>query len=333
MAGIPNVFATNEVRRHCTPTGKPWYEQLMPGVYHQLQTVIVGEVIITPEAADKILREHNRPEGNRRILATQLSLLSRSILAGDFILTGETIIFDTNGNVINGQHRLTACVEANRSIPALVVLGVAANAFSVLDQHAKRTVGQVLQMLNHTNANALGASLMVLNNFLSTGIMYRAGHGMTVGENLRLLAEHPGLHNTIAFLGSHAKGTRLFGSTSIPIVGHYVFRHIDPAAADLFFASFIDFKIPDGVQWEAPHLLLKRLSSAGMDRGKKLVPRLVSALLIKAWNAYYENRPCKVLKFSDEEDYPMVSGLHYTHQGKPILIRSNNTGAFNGQLQ
>ena len=325
--------AAREARNRVNSPTKPWYEQLMPGIYHQLQTVIVGEVVITPESADRILQEHNRPEGNRRVVANQLSMLSRSILAGDYILTGETIIFDDNGHVINGQHRLTACVEANRPIPALVVIGVSSSAFAVLDQHAKRTIGQVLQMLNHTNSNALAAAAAVLNIFLSTGYLYRTGQGkMTVGESLRLLGEHPGLQNSTAFLIGHSKGIRLFGTQAIPVVAHYIFRHIDQEGADQFFAAFVDFKIPDGIKWEAPHLLLKRLSSAAMDRTKKLLPRHVSALLIKAWNSFHENRPCRVLKFSDEEEYPSVSGLHYTHHGKPILNPRNENGATNGQL-
>ena len=332
MSKAQPVFTPQDVRHRVVTIEKPWYEHLMPGIYHQLKTVIVGEVTITPEAAAKILQEHNRPEGNRKISVTQLRLLSHSMEAGDYILTGETIIFDQHGNVINGQHRLTACVDSGNAIPALVVIGVSDQAFMVLDQHAKRTIGQVLGMLNSPTPNELGAAISTLFSFLTTGVLNKSHWRITVNDSLRLLQEHPRLQDSVAFALSYRKGCRIFGSSSIPVVSHYVFRHADPVLADEFFSALLDFKIPDGTKWQGPHLLLKRLSTDSLDSKSRLHPRIVSGLLVKAWNCFYENRPCRVLRISMDDDYPFVAGLDYTHNGKPILTAKNENGATaNGQ--
>jgi hypothetical protein len=92
---------------------------------------------ITPRVARDLLGAKNT--GNRRINRENKKKLIRAIESEDFMLTGETIIFDRSGNIVDGQHRLEACVESGESIETYVAFGVDPKAFAIVDDGKNRT--------------------------------------------------------------------------------------------------------------------------------------------------------------------------------------------------
>lgn len=80
-------------------------------------------VNVTPEIAQQLLEHHNT--NNRSISNPQLQKYVRDIKEGRWNINQvDSIAIDRNGNIADGQHRLTAIKEANRSIPTTVVFGV-----------------------------------------------------------------------------------------------------------------------------------------------------------------------------------------------------------------
>lgn len=78
---------------------------------------------ITPAMAEEYLRhnEHNpRKSASRR----QVESYARDMAAGKWFINGEPIVFDANGDLKNGQHRLMAIVKANVPVEMYVVRGV-----------------------------------------------------------------------------------------------------------------------------------------------------------------------------------------------------------------
>lgn len=78
---------------------------------------------ITPEMAEEYLQhnEHNpRKTANRR----QVESYARDMAARKWFINGEPIVFDANGDLKNGQHRLMAIVKANVPVEMYVVRGV-----------------------------------------------------------------------------------------------------------------------------------------------------------------------------------------------------------------
>jgi hypothetical protein len=78
-------------------------------------------MIITPEVAKSILENHNKK--NRKISNDDIIRLAREINSDSFLLSGDSVTFDKEGQLISGQHRLAACVKANRAIEVLVGFG------------------------------------------------------------------------------------------------------------------------------------------------------------------------------------------------------------------
>src|SRR4051812_25539667 len=88
---------------------------------------ITSEVeLITPEIAERWL-ENNNPE-NRPLNRHAIEEIADQITAGDWALNGQTISFDTNDVLQNGQTRLSAIVRAGTAVEVLVVRGVAPSA-------------------------------------------------------------------------------------------------------------------------------------------------------------------------------------------------------------
>jgi hypothetical protein len=106
-----------------------------------MKTEIVN---ITPQMASEMLalNVNNRPL--RRSMVEGLKL---SFLRGEYVQTHQGIAFDKDGNVLDGQHRLTAISELrDGSFPMLVTRDVSNDAFRVMDIGAKRTNADALRL-------------------------------------------------------------------------------------------------------------------------------------------------------------------------------------------
>src|SRR5262245_54107702 len=78
---------------------------------------------ITPDLAQELLRQN---ENIRSIKQPVAMKYTADMLLDRWPLTGEPLIFDRDGKLRNGQHRLTACIRSDRPFVTLVVLGVEA---------------------------------------------------------------------------------------------------------------------------------------------------------------------------------------------------------------
>lgn len=99
--------------------------------------------VITPELAKEYLT-HNI-ETNRRINKKRVSSYAKNIIAGAWQLNGEPICFNQNGQLVNGQHRLSAIIQANRSISIVVVRDIP-NDVTIFDRGFVRATYSSLRM-------------------------------------------------------------------------------------------------------------------------------------------------------------------------------------------
>src|SRR3954469_22575211 len=76
---------------------------------------------ITPEKAAKWLA-HN--PANRNLADARFGAFAAAVLRNEWRLHGESIKFDLNGDLLDGQHRLAAVVKSGVTIQSVVVRGV-----------------------------------------------------------------------------------------------------------------------------------------------------------------------------------------------------------------
>lgn len=95
---------------------------------------------VTPEMAADWLKMNT---GNRRLRRWWVKTLADVIRRGEWSLTHQGVAFDTNGILRDGQHRLSAIVEAGRSAELVVFTGLSEEAYKAMDQGAKRTASDI----------------------------------------------------------------------------------------------------------------------------------------------------------------------------------------------
>lgn len=101
---------------------------------------------ITPEAAKKYLSCNI---GRNRTVHTKVAnKYARDIKNGSFVTTHQGIAFDTEGNLIDGQHRLIAVMLSGKPIVSLVSRNVPTDSMAYIDRGTSRTVRDSLTISN-----------------------------------------------------------------------------------------------------------------------------------------------------------------------------------------
>lgn len=112
-----------------------------PGVTTEIQT-------ITPTIAAEMLEGNTN---NRSLAEGRVKSLAAMMAAGEWKIA-QPVMFDYNGKLVDGQHRLQAVIRSGMSVRFLVVHGIEPEAFSVVDQGKSRTATDLHHIMGGTNS-------------------------------------------------------------------------------------------------------------------------------------------------------------------------------------
>lgn len=103
---------------------------------------------ITPEKATEYLGKNTH---NRKLRQKHVEALANEMRNGNWVVTHQGIAFSDKGELIDGQHRMAACILCKKTIEVLVSRHVAANghpfcAQDVIDRGSIRSIGDQLQL-------------------------------------------------------------------------------------------------------------------------------------------------------------------------------------------
>lgn len=246
------------------------------------ESLSVETVLITPQLAKEWLATN---ENNRSIKKAKVSSFARQMESGEWMQSGEPIIFDSNGKLANGQHRLLAVIESGASVQMLVVSGVQPEAQSVMDTGTARTYGDVLHMQGRENAFSVAAIAKRLvaydNGFISDG---RSGKSYPAPFEIAAAIErHPGIDASAAQCKRLARGVITPATIGM---WHCVLTERDPYAAEEFFASFRDGV---GLPLGSPILALRNRVDRDRQTGLRVAEVEQGAMIVYAWNAFRKN--------------------------------------------
>lgn len=135
---------------------------------------------ITPERARELLASHllksgdvfdpmkkQHAIGQRAYDPEKAQHFARLMQNGQFGLTHQGIAIDTDGNLIDGQHRLAGIIISGKTVQMNVSVGVpalqqGAFTFDMIDRGSTRTIGQQLAKHGATDTNRLAAAARCL---------------------------------------------------------------------------------------------------------------------------------------------------------------------------
>ena len=168
----------------------------------------------------------NRP-GNRKLVKRNITWLITEMENGRFEpMNGDTIRFNTRGELIDGQHRLTAIVQTGQTYQCIVVRGVADEAFPTIDEGITRTVKDYLFAIpggHYFNETA--------SSIRWTMLWYHAGSFLrkpyfTTTEKLDWHKEHPGLQPLVYHYGTKRSALRM--SIAMQAACHFIIQDRNP---------------------------------------------------------------------------------------------------------
>ena len=123
-----------------------------PGVY------TMSVETITVERAEEYLAANR---GNRNIVQAHVAAMARDITNGRWMFNAQPICFSRSGRLLNGQHRLSAVLEAGQPIEVLVMRDLPEEAFETYDKQAKKAPA-VDEMFDDFGDKALVSATAVL---------------------------------------------------------------------------------------------------------------------------------------------------------------------------
>lgn len=252
-------------------------------------------VTITPALAElMLLRNVNN---YRKLSPAKIADYKRQMLEGHWRLTGEAIIFTTDGHLGNGQHRLHACVQAGVSFITDVRTGMAPEATDVMDTGLKRRNSDVLRHHGETNVNHMAAALRHL--WCWENGHYGFGTSIDPLTATELLAAHPGMRDSIN-TGQRVHSHLHKGAVSIFALSHYLLRQ--RSLSEMVDRFFYELDTGAGLSLGSPVLALRN-RLIGAD---KLSIADMLAFIIKAWNAWSTGKPLQVLRMMPDETFPQI---------------------------
>lgn len=258
---------------------------------------------INPDIAQLFLRSNDM---NRPLIRGHVGFMKQVLESGDMVMNGEAIIRSSKGVLLNGQHRLTACVESGIGFDAMVVEGIDVEAFRTIDGGRKRSTGDFLAIQGESLSNRLAAAVQQLLTFadLDGSTMYSRGgkstRKATASVASRVLEAHPRLRESVSAMAA----TKLFANQQGYVL-HYLFSIVSKELADEF-ASVISSGHSDT---ERPFVIFREgLINQGTHSHLR---HSHSAKAIKAFNAERSGNRPKLLRLNANEDFPLIQGLDY----------------------
>lgn len=257
----------------------------------------VSKETITPKKAMEWLKKnvHNRPLGQRHI-----SRLASAMTAGQWKLNGETIKFNGNGDLIDGQHRLNACVKSGVSFDAYIVRGLDHGSFDTIDQGKARTAGDVLARRGEKSYCTLSAAVRIVHIIgLNTG-GFDKSTSIRADEVVACLEANPGLRESCEFVLQFQKPVV---QQSVTVALHYLFSQKDKARADAFWIRVLG---GEGLTGGMPEYRLRERFITNRTAAAKLPTADILGLSIKAWNFAKEGKSVKSLGYRSDEAFPAI---------------------------
>jgi len=269
----------------------PWHSKFILPVLPQIMT-------ITHEMAGDWLDQRSRPgtAHQRKLLKSKVELYTSEMNAGRWKLTPQGLIFDTEGWMFNGQHRLQAL--RNSALDTLdfwVFPNEAADLFALVDTGAMR---QARQLYTGPYASTITSAV----RYLGEG---REGQYITTMSAAMALAQvdqWPELRTHAISATAAQKKLRVPGAAHLAILAQ--------AERSIYRDRVLPWVngVLHGTNLEAgdPRLHVRDRFVGAVGRRE---PERTYNLLAKAWNAHAREEKIQILSWRSDEGSIPVAGL------------------------
>ncbi len=269
-------------------------------------------VVVTPEIARQLLATVR--EDQRKLDLKRVNRYAALMADGQWPVTGASLQIDTDGYMIDGQHRLHAVVRSGVSIKFMITHDVPPESFDYIDRNGVRTAAQFYQGKN-VNLSMSGARYvwqvehhLTYNNTVSPFAWSR----LAPHEQVEYAYSWPELEEWSTLVKAVS-----FKRSIISVPGRLLMPVIMQAARTPWHTQIEDFilGLREGINLGEtdPRLLLRsQLVNDPAKFAHTSLSDIGYSLIVKTWNAYVQRevvaRPLKVLKVGPTERRYTVLG-------------------------
>jgi hypothetical protein len=241
--------------------------------------LIIESVTITPEVASQWLKanKHNRPVRRRHV-----DFLAREILSGNWQVNGQGIVISEHEEVLDGQHRLLACIEAGMPFRTLVIYGISSKAFKTMDTGAVRTGSDALA-LNHVErpaylVKAVGSAVPWCHR-LECGL-FGGRQKISNTDILGYVEEHPSMWHCAEMLAGYPQDSKPL-SLAMGTALYEIFQRKDALKAETFMRNLFT---GEKLEMDDSEYILRAMFIKDAARSTSYPAETKMKMVVKGWN-------------------------------------------------
>jgi hypothetical protein len=264
-------------------------------------------VNVSPTKAKKWLKKNHE---NRPLRENQVSRYAKLMEESEWITSPDAIAFDTEGRLINGQHRLEAVVESGQTIEdALVVWGLPKDAFKIADVGAKRTAADVLHIEGFKHPQEMGAIMKLVALWAEDRLeqcgQYEVVEKFKIVDAAEVCTDR--VYESIELVQRHKEFIRNGLPRSIAAFAHFLFKGTYQEKADDFVKEAFGEKAaqPDWIVTEDGVKTIFELENEGVD---------VEETYPEGHEDRYDSPAYLLRQKAQDGDYPREKWLAWTIQ-------------------
>ena len=267
-------------------------------------------VMMTPTWAEELLKRNT--DGNRPINKNRITAYIKDMESGNFSLNGETIKIALDGRLLDGQHRLLACVRSGKTFPTVIATGLKEEVFSTIDVGMPRSASDALRWDGAVNVTILAAAIRLIAAIRDGSTSLKGRNDFTAEKCVQFSRDNPSIVKSVA-IGYRIVRAKLAPSGMAAAL-HFLFSEKDALKADQFFS---ELETGAGLPPHHPVLILRsRLFQENASRrgsGRHIPTSDTIAWFIGSWNAYRRGTIMKqvrsVNKISDNGTLPTFTEI------------------------
>lgn len=230
-------------------------------------------------------------ENNRPLHQHIINQYARDMVKKEWDLNGESLKFDTKSNILDGQHRMWACIESDSSFRTLVTTGLPRKSFDTLDTGLNRKASDILGINGEVSVNLLASTLRHIGYYYGNSML--GGNRFTNRDIEGLLDQHPDVREYVKRGNTnHVK----WCAGSVIATCWYLASRKNKGIADAFFES-----LSTGTNLTAgsPVLILRnKFIDVQASAAQKLTSIEKIEMIINAWNLHRKGKTVKHFKLA-----------------------------------
>lgn len=259
---------------------------------------------VTPEMAMEWLTAETNLN-NRKLKPPVVRKYVRDMSDRNWLFNGDTIKFDWNGKLLDGQHRLHALIATNRTTEFNIVRNLDPDAYKSIDIGARRTTGDIMQHAGSKYGTSAAAAAKVLHWYESGQKDFTAMQ--SISELVAVYGRHPDLEGHVArYNNTPAVRKKLRVGAAWPAFTYLVGATFS-AELEEFVAGISDGTSLNGLgigkgdpRHTAREWFLNRVYRRASTNDERF------CIITKAWNAFIGGRSMQSISYRFNEAPPVL---------------------------